>query len=122
LLHSLRWRDQEHDGACIVRVFAAMAWAVHSFAWAHSGAGFFHTFSIGAIVLAIWWARWFVFRKKSEAVVPVAAGLVAACSPANLAIVRLQTVPAGVIIISASFLLFALGTAAALTRHRWLRD
>jgi len=122
LLHSLRWRDYEHDGAGVVRVFAAIAWVVHSFAWVRSGSESFHTFSIGAIVLAIWWARWFVFRKKSEAVVPVAAGLVAACSPANLAIVRLQTVPAGVIIISASFLLFALGTAAALTRHRWLRD
>jgi len=53
--------------------------------------------------------------------VPVAAVLVVICRPVDLAIVGLRTVPTGVVTIGASFLLFAVGTIAALTRHRWHR-
>ncbi len=119
LLHSLRWRDDEHEGAALARVLTGIAWVLHSFVWVRCGAEFLQPFSIGAMVLVIWLTQGFVFSKWSPMVVPVAALMVATCSPMNLAITSLRTVPTGVVIIGASFLLFALGTVAALTRHRW---
>jgi hypothetical protein len=45
--------------------------------------------------------------------------LVAACGPANFALSKLAAAPLGVLAILASFVLFALGTAVALLKHRW---
>jgi hypothetical protein len=122
LLHSLRWRDGEHQGAATMRLLVAVVWLAHSFVWLRNGAAFLQPFSIAAAVLTIWWFRGFVFRNWTPVVVPVAAVMVATCTPVNFAFVKLQTTPAGVIAIVGSFLLFGLGTIAALTRHRWHRE
>jgi hypothetical protein len=39
--------------------------------------------------------------------------------PINFAVIKTQTTPAGVLAVIGSFVLFALGTVAALTKHRW---
>ena len=119
LLHSLRWRDEEHQGAAGVRVFIALLWVAHASAWVRDDAAFWHPVAAAAVVLVAWWFRGFVFRTWSTVVVPVAGALVALVSPVNVACVKLQTAPVGVMAIVASFLLFAAGTAAALTKHRW---
>jgi hypothetical protein len=54
--------------------------------------------------------------------VPVAGLLVALCSPANVVFVKLQSTPAGIMAVAGSFLLFGLGTIAALTKSRWSRN
>ena len=71
------------------------------------------------VVLFAWWLRGVLFRNWSAAVVPVAAGLVAVCRPVSFTCGQLQTAPAGALAIAGSFVLFAAGTALALTRHRW---
>lgn len=119
LLHSLRWRDYEHQGAAAVRVFISLAWVAHALVWVRADAAFWHPVAGATAILVAWWFRGFVFRIWSPAVLPVAAALVALCSPVNFACAKLQATPVGVIAIVASFMLFAAGTAAALTKHRW---
>jgi len=122
LLHSLRWHDSEHQGAVTLRSLVAVVWVAHSLVWARHGAAFLQLFSVATIVLTIWWFRGFVFRNWPSVIVPVAAVMVALCSPVNVTFTKLQTTPIGVIAIIGSFLLFGLGTIAALTRHRWHRE
>ena len=55
----------------------------------------------------------------SPVVVPGTALGVALCGPANALVALLQTAPVGVLALGGSLLLFALGTAGALTKHRW---
>jgi len=119
LLHSLRWRDREHESAAFLRALASVTWVMHALVWVRSDGAFLQPPSLGVLVLTICWVRWFVFRKWSPMIVPFAAALVGVSTPLNQLIAGLQTVPTGVLIIGASFLLFALGTVAALTRHRW---
>ena len=122
LLHSLRWRDYEQPGAAGARGFISVLWVAQALMWVRDGAIFWHPLALAGVVLFVWWFRGFVFRIWSPVVVPFAAASVALCSPANFACVKLQTAPVGVIAIVASFLLFAAGTAAALTKHRWHRN
>jgi hypothetical protein len=122
LLHSLRWRDYEHQGAAGVRVFIAMLWVAHALVWVRDDAAFWHPLSMATVVLAAWWFRGFVFRNWSAVIVPVSGALVAMCSPVNFACIKLQTAPVGVLAIAASFLLFAAGTVVALTKHYWHKE
>jgi hypothetical protein len=119
LLHSLRWRDYEHQGSGVVRAIMAVMWVVHSFVWVRSSAEFLHPLSMAVIVLTICWFRWWVRLNWSPAVVPVAGLLVALCSPTNFILIKLQTAPSGIVAVAASFLLFGLGTIVALTKLRW---
>jgi hypothetical protein len=52
-------------------------------------------------------------------VIPLAALLVILAGPAELGGNKLETFPTGLLAVVGSFLLFAMGTVAALTRHRW---
>jgi len=121
LLHSLRWRDWEHHGAAVIRIGMALAWVGHTLAWAHDGVAFGQPFAVAAGVGLVWWCRGMVFQSWQPLVIPIAAGLVAVCHPLNLAVVQAQTTPVGVLAVVGSFALFAIGTAAALTKHRWHR-
>lgn len=122
LLHSLRWRDYEHPGVALVRGLVAAGWVIHSFIWLGNGAAFWHPLAMAGALLFVWWLRGFVFLRWSPWVVPGAAVLVALCGPAKFALQQLQTTPIGVTAILGSFLLFALGTALALTKHRWHKN
>ena len=118
LLHSLRWRDYEHQGAAGVRAVAAVFWVAHTLVWVRDSALFWQPLGLAGGVFVAWWFRGFVFRNWAPIVVPIAGALVVLCGPANLAYMRLQSTPLGVLAVLASFLLFGVGTVAALTKHR----
>ena len=120
LLHSLRWNDTEHQGANTVRVMVGLVWVMQSLVWMNSDAGkFWMPFIPGALVLGtysavqIWRGRWSQFS------VPAAAALVILSGPACGTAEGVRTMPSGLLAVIGSFLLFGLGTAAALTRYHW---
>jgi len=119
LLHSLRWRDYEHQGAAAVRIVVAACWLIHSLIWVRQDAVIWQPFTAAGVVLFVCWSRGFVFHRWSPLVVPGSALAVALSGPANLLVTKIQTAPVGVLALAGSLLLFALGTAAALTKHRW---
>ena len=119
LLHSLRWRDYEHHGASVVRFSVAAGWLIHSVVWVRDDAALWHPLAMAGAVLLACWFRGFVFQRWRPLVVPGTAGVVALCGPLNFLLMKLQSAPVGVTAIAASFLLFAIGTAVALTKHRW---
>jgi hypothetical protein len=122
LLHSLRWRDHDQPGAAGVRIFMAVLWVLHTFVWVYNGAPVTQPLIAAGLVMLIWWARGFVFRVWRPQIVPVAALLVVLCGPVNFAVLKTQTTPMGVLAVIGSFALFAAGTAAALTKHRWHKN
>lgn len=119
LLHSLRWRDYEHEGASFARILAAVGWVIHSVIWVRDDAAIWHPLAVSSAVLVGVGLRGLVFQRWTPLVVPLSALLVAFTGPANFVITKLLTAPAGVTAIFGSFLLFAIGTAVALTKHRW---
>lgn len=120
LLHSLRWRDAEHEGAGIVRALAAGLWVLHSFAWVRcGGAAALHPFFIAFVVLAACGFAGWQGRAWPPVSIPIAGVLVALCSPVNFVFTKLQATPAGILAVAGSFLLFGLGTIAALTKSHW---
>lgn len=119
LLHSLRWRDHEHQGAAGLRMLVAAGWLVHSVDWVRDGASSWQLLTLPAVVLFVFWFRGFVFQRWTPRIVPITGLAVATCGPMNLLVARIQTTPPGVLALAGSLVLFALGTAAALTKHRW---
>jgi len=119
LLHSLRWRDYEQQGAAAVRVVMASLWVLHSFMWARAGVAFAPLLLISVWVAGLWWCRGLLFQIWRPLVIPITAGLVVLCHPINFVVIKTQTTPVGVLAVVGSFVLFALGTALALTKHRW---
>jgi len=119
LLHSLRWRDYEHQGAAAVRVVMASLWVLHGFVWARAGGAFVPPLVIAALAVCVWGCRGFLFQIWRPLAIPAAAALVALSHPMNFVLLKTQTAPVGVLAVIGSFVLFALGTAAALTKHRW---
>jgi hypothetical protein len=119
LAHSLRWIDSKEEGATALRWIASLAWVTHAVIWAHLGeagwvACIIALFVIGAFLASRWLSgRW------GPVVVPLAALLVLCSGPGHFAAVQLQSAPAGLLALVASFLLFGLGTLTALTKHRW---
>jgi hypothetical protein len=119
LLHSLRWRDYEHQGAKAVRIFMAAGWLIHSAVWLRDDAAIWHPLATAGAVLIVCGLRGLVFQRWTPLVVPGMAVGVALCGPLNLLLMKLQTTPVGVLALGGSLVLFAIGTAAALTKHRW---
>jgi hypothetical protein len=52
-------------------------------------------------------------------ILPIAVLLVILSGPTGSGAVKMKTLSIGVLAVIGSFVLFAIGTAAALTRHRW---
>lgn len=119
LLHSLRWQDEQHQGATGVRIFVAACWVFHSFIWVRNGATLTQSLALASGLLLIWTIRGLIWKNWQQLTLPITAGLVMLCLPTNLAIVKTQSAPAGVLYVVGSFALFGLGTLAALTKHRW---
>ena len=121
LLHSLTWVDAEHRGASAARKLASVLWFGISFGMAHwqgtwakeiifAGGGVVMAAAIGVKLFTGVWR---------PAVVPIAAALVLLIPPGDFAAGKLRTAPAGLLAVAGSFLLFAIGTIAALTKPRW---
>jgi hypothetical protein len=119
LLHSLRWFDKEQDGARVIRFLASLLWPAHAFLWMRSGGEAGMACVIAALVLGIFLASRLYSGHWGPSVVPIAALLVMLSGPGNFAAGKLQSTPIGVLAVIGSFVLFGLGTVAALTRHRW---
>jgi hypothetical protein len=119
LLHSLRWRDYEHQGTAAVRIFMAVCWLVHSVVWLRDDATVWHSLIAAGAVLTVCGLRGLIFQRWTPLVVPGMAVGVALCGPLNLLLTKLQTTPVGLLALGGSLVLFAIGTAAALTKHRW---
>lgn len=119
LIHSLRWVDSEVQGASALRWLAALAWIAHSVVWTHVyNAGW----RVGLIAVAVL-AAWFIFRcirgKWGSLAILLASSAVMLSAPSHAAVVQLQSTPAGLLAVIASFVLFGLGTLGAVTKHRW---
>jgi hypothetical protein len=74
---------------------------------------------VAGLVLLAWATRGWLIQHWRPLAIPVAAGLVMVCGPANWAVTKTQTTPAGVLAMIGSLALFGVGTAVALTKHRW---
>src|SRR6185369_2423110 len=97
-----------------------LLWVLQSFVWMNSDAGKFWMPCIpGVLVLGIYLAAQMLRGKWNHFSIPVAATLVILSGPGSAAADSVRTMPAGILAVIGSFLLFGFGTAAALTRHVW---
>ncbi|HTB83941.1 MAG TPA: hypothetical protein VK742_09835 [Candidatus Sulfotelmatobacter sp.] len=120
LMHSLRWNDDEHHGAKMVRMLACIVWVGHAFAWMNSGPG--HGWGAclsGATVLGGFYILQICFRQRGPFIVPAAAVVVILCGPCVSLVDDVRSLPAGLLAFIGSLMLFTLGTVVALTRHLW---
>ena len=122
LIHSLRWKDTEPAGAAVVRTLSAVAWGLHAVWWLGFGGGGIAIAGPAVVLLAIYVVARLVTRRWSSLDLPLAAAAVILAGPAKLLAQVAFQAPIGMLAIAASFLLFAAGTAAALTRHLWHRQ
>jgi hypothetical protein len=119
LLHSLRWEDSKHLGAARVRMATAVVWVAHSVLWARLGGDWWMVCVPATVVLSGYFLTR-LFRGQWESLVlPIAAVLAALSGPGDALFAVLQRAPSGLLGVAGSFFLFAIGTAAALTKHRW---
>jgi len=122
LLHSLRWSDGEVAISKGIRVVLCIVWVAHAFVWMHGSGSAWMTCVIVTPVLSAYLISRLVNGAWGARVIPLAALLVAFSGPADSSFTQLHSAPAGVLAVIGSFLLFVLGTVAALTRHRWQRE
>jgi len=122
LLHSLRWEDDEHQGARAVRNLAGILWMLHALAWVRSDVALWIPCIPGVLVLAAYLVTQFLRGRWDTFILPAASILTVLAGPGNYLVQRLNAAPTGLLAMIGSFLLFALGTAAALTKDRWHRN
>jgi hypothetical protein len=121
LLHSLRWEDAKHEGARTVRAIGAALWTSHAVFWMSTGGAMWMPCVPAGILLAAYLITR-LLRGRWDLLILPAASLVTVLSGPGFALIRvLQTAPLGILAMAGSLLLFALGTAAALTKNRWHR-
>jgi hypothetical protein len=85
------------------------------------GAGW-HACTMAAPVIGVVLAARWLQGQWGPMAVRVAALLVVLSTPFHLATTQLKSAPAAVLAVIGSFVLFGLGTLAAITRHKWERE
>ena len=120
LIHSLWWKRPEEAGAAQLRLIAAMVWICDSVLWTWSDPGAFRIGGAVSIVVlaACVLSRWLRGCWEPR-LVAIAACICLLAAPAHYLFDKGKTSPAGLVAIIGSFLLFGLGTLAALTRSAW---
>jgi hypothetical protein len=119
LLHSLRWQNQDQD-ARFVRHALAFSWVVDSLIWmADENRGIRLVSYATLLVLAVCAIRYLLTQSIYPRVVPVSAGITLALAQSFNLAGLVQSTPPGMAALAGSFLLFAAGTAIALTKPRW---
>lgn len=117
LLHSLRWQRGEIGRWCL-----GILWLGQGVIWtsmdAHGGA--WGTCASGIAVLAVYFGARGLAGFWGPGVIPLVGAASAVIAPARNGILLLERTPVGVLILLGSFILFALGTIAAITKSRWL--
>jgi hypothetical protein len=119
LLHSLRWDDAKHSGASAVRILVALLWTAQSFVWIRFGGEPWVGCVSSAAVLGAYGLARFLRGRWDPFILPITAILVLFSGPGNVFAGKVHSTPIGPVAVIGSFLLFALGTVAALTKHRW---
>jgi hypothetical protein len=122
LIHSLRWKESETAGAAVARTLSAVAWGLHAVWWQGFGGGGIAVAGPAVVLLATYVIARLATGRWGSLDLPVAATAVILTGPAKLLAQVAFQAPIGMLAIAASFLLFAAGTAAALTRHLWHRQ
>jgi len=102
-----------------VRAITAAAWVIHAFAWQRAGGDQWMTMILGGVVLNVYLAVQLFRDRWDQFLLPAATILVILAGPGDVLIGAMRSAPVGLLAVIGSFLLFALGTAAALTKHRW---
>ena len=120
LLHSLRWPDNEHPGASGARILTGLAWISQSWLWMNADeARFWMPLMPGGLVLIVCFLCPFHRLQWEKIAVPLAALLVMLAGPGSAALAGVRTASVGLLAVIGSFLLFGVGTLAALTRQHW---
>ena len=119
LLHSLRWLDSEEQGANLLRWLAALVWVAHSLAWTHAYGAGWRACTIALPVLGVWLLFRWLHGAWGHLAILLASLLVLLVAPGQVAATQLESAPAGLLAVVASFALFGLGTLGAMTKHRW---
>src|ERR1051325_353618 len=119
LIHSLRWQDAANPGAKEARFVAALVWAADAFVWMHQNGSGLAACSFATPVLALYLVARLISGRWAPPIVPIAAMIVMLSGPSDATAGKLQNAPPGLLAVLGSFLLFGLGTLAALTKHRW---
>lgn len=118
LLHSLAWNGKAKEEG-MARWFVAVMWFIHALVWARIGEPGVALCGLGLFVLVVWATARRLGWVERLIVLPMAASLVMLSVPLDASLRWLIAAPAGLTAVLGSFALFALGTAAALTKHRW---
>jgi hypothetical protein len=122
VLHSLRWDDKLDPYSRIARALAVLAWLGNSFCWLwDDGATSFWGVLLSGVMVFIAGLviRW-ICGRWTHRLIPFAALAAMVMPPGFKAGEMLTHAPVGLMILLASFLLFAVGIMTALTRTRWL--
>jgi len=121
LVHSVRWTDDAEHGSRALRVAAAIAWTVHSFVWVRiATVDVYRNIALaGLLMLAIYYLVEILRGTVGPRIIAISSLLVFLCVPINFAVEVLRITPTGYLTVLGSFLVFAIGTAVALTKHRW---
>lgn len=120
LLHSFRWDQPPKQDASQLRTLTSIVWAFDSVVWTWTDSTAFWVvtgLSLTVLFIGIL-AQWIAGYRVSRVV--VASALVSLlATPANYLVDKIRSSPTGLLAVVGSFLLFGLGTAAALTRSSW---
>jgi hypothetical protein len=119
LLHSLGWKDAEHEGAAAVRRLACVASLLHAGLWLHTGGAPWMTCATGGALLAGYVTIQFFRGRRDHFILPATSLLLLVSGPGDAFFAVLRGTSGGLLAVIGSFLLFAFGTIAALTKHRW---
>jgi len=119
LLHSLRWKDSDEQGANLLRWVTALAWIAHSLVWTHVYGAGWRACTIAVPVLGVWLAFRWLRGQWGPIAVFLASVLVLLSARGHVAAVQLESAPVGLLAVIGSFVIFGLGTLGAITKHRW---
>lgn len=123
LLHSLRWNDGHQAGSKALRFALALGWLAHSIAWLRiAAADVAWTIALaGALVVVVGFLARLARGSWVPIIIPLSGALVFLSVPTNLLVELLRITPTGHLTVLGSFIVFAAGTALALTKPRWSR-
>jgi len=124
LAHSLRWDDQAHRGATALKAVTGVLWILISCSWLLESVQHARLLvdPAAALLLLIYLLNVWIFRTHKNLFVPICAGVVLLSEPTMISARWLENEPAGMVAITTSFLLFALGSVAAFSKPKWWRS
>ncbi|MGZ4961606.1 MAG: hypothetical protein ACXWC8_03535 [Limisphaerales bacterium] len=122
VLHSIGWNDKLDPHSKQARVLVVLAWLGNCFGWlaCDGSTSFWGVFVSGVVVFIVGLVMRWICGYWAHRLIPFAALTAMVMPPGFKAAEMLMRAPVGLMILLASFLLFAIGIMTALTRSRWL--